>query len=837
MHRPEILAPAGSVEALKAAIFNGADAVYLGGKLFNARQYASNFDDKELEKAIILAHRHQVKVYVTVNILLHNEELETALHYLKFLYNIGADGIIVQDLGLLYLAKEAVPNLKLHGSTQMTIHNLEGARFFADKGLERIVLARELSFEDIAAIRRGCDLELEVFVHGALCICYSGQCLMSSMIGGRSGNRGRCAQPCRLPYRLEEAGGKPVKAPGDYLLSPKDLNTIDLLPDLLASGVHSLKFEGRMKRPEYVATVIRIYRQALERCLEDPESYSATMDEKRQLAQIFNRDFTEGYFQQNPGGHLISYQRPNNRGIYLGRISKINPKTHLATLRLEQPLGLGDGIEYWVSKGGRTGVVIKEILLDGRKVKFAPVGSTVEIPAPPTARTGDRVFKTSDAELMAMAQACLKQELFLPKIPLVMEVKGSVGEPLRLMVKDPEGNQVQVQTEIVAETAHNRPLTQAVLEQQLGRLGNTEYMLDRLDCELSGQLMVPLRELNAIRRQAVAQLDLIRDKEKRIIIDENRFQEIAGRIRCRRKAVPSQTPKLAVAVGDPQSLEAAVAVGADYVYISGERYRSKQWTVEDYRKVIGKVESPDVGYFFSLPRLWLDSNKPVLERITRELEKLPLRGLVVSNPGGIQWAREHFAGMPLILDYPFNLMNDFSIEFLAQEQVQGVTLSPELSFKEIAQLCIPPTVEVEGIIHGALPLMISEHCVLGGVVGGRTEEEPCSAPCNKQSFRLRDRKNYSFPVETDQFCRMHIFNSQDLCLIEHLPSFRELGYHRLRIEARRERADYVRKVTGIYRQALDRLAAGLETGWEVKRQVLEKLSPFGLTKGHYFRGV
>jgi putative protease len=837
MHKPEILAPAGSMEAFKAAILNGADAVYLGGKLFNARQNAANFDEQELEKAVRWAHSRQVKVYVTVNILLHNEELETALHYLKFLYHIGVDGIIVQDLGLLMLAKEAIPELKLHGSTQMTIHNLQGAKFFADKGLERIVLARELSFKDIVTIRRGCDLELEVFVHGALCICYSGQCLMSSMIGGRSGNRGRCAQPCRLPYGLETASGKPIKAEGDYLLSPKDLATIDLLPELVASGVHSLKFEGRMKRPEYVATVIRVYRKALDRCLADPEGYQATSEEKRQLAQIFNRDFTTGYYHQNPGGNLISYQRPNNRGILLGRINKINAKKKLAAVKLDQPLNVGDGIEYWVSKGGRTGVTVKEIFLDGSKVSHAAAGSLVEIEAPVQARSGDRVFKTHDAELMTMAQAGMDEEMEIPKTPLKMSVSGSLGEPLQLIVKDHEGNEGRALTDFLAEEAQKRPLTKEVLAKQLGRLGTTDYVLEELELDLPHNLMVPLSELNDLRRKAIAQLDRNRHKGIPVPFNEDRFNRVIASLECREKAHSQSSPKLSVSVGDPQSLEAAVSAGADCVYISGERFRSKRFDLGDYGDSVKEAGKRGVQVYYGLPRLWLDSNEPALGRIAKEIERLPVSGVVVSNPGGVRWVRERFPGLPLVLDYSLNLMNDFSIRFLADQWVECITLSPELTFQEIKDLCVPPKLELEGIVQGALPLMISEHCVVGGVVGCRTENQPCSGPCKGKSFRLRDRKNYYFPVEMDQFCRMHIFNSQDLCLIEHLPHFRELGYHRLRIEARGQAEEYVRKTTGIYRKALNELEYGQKFNGEELRHLLAELSHHGLTKGHYFRGV
>lgn len=833
---PEILAPAGNMEALKAALATGADAVYLGGKLFNARHYAHNFDDGELAEAVRLVHRFRRKIYVTVNVLLHDRELEEALKYLRLLYDMGVDAVIVQDLGLVYLVRAALPHLKLHGSTQMTIHNLDGARFMADQGLARIVLARELSLHDIQAIRGGCGLELEVFVHGALCFCYSGQCLMSSMIGGRSGNRGRCAQPCRLPYRLLETSEGELPAPGDYLLSPKDLSTIDLLPRLVRSGVQALKFEGRMKRPEYVATVIRVYRGALDRCLSDPENYRATAEEKRQLAQIFNRDFTTGYYLFNPGANLISYQRPNNRGVYLGRIGSINRRQGLAEVKLEQPLSLGDGIEYWVSKGGRTGVTVRRIILDGKEVTRAPAGSRVELEVPTGVRSGDRVFKTHDEELIRLAQASYTRAFRLPAEPVRMVVSGAVGKPLELTVCDEAGHEVQARTGFLAEEARTRPLTKEVLEEQLGRLGNTGYVLQELELNLPGNLMVPLSELNALRRAAVEQLDTVR-KPIRKPVDEGRFQKSLAEIRRGPVKRRPRVPRLAVAVGDPVSLEKAVAGGADYIYIGGEYFRSKAWKAGDWQAPVRKTVARGVKVYYALPRLWLESNAPLIEKLAQEIRQLPVSGLLAGNPAGLQWAAERFPGLPVILDYPFNIFNAYSVKFVSETGIQGVTLSPELTFQEISELAIPEDVEFEGLIHGSVPLMVSEHCVVGSVAGHRTEKNSCRSPCRWGSFYLTDRMNYRFPVEMDQFCRMHIFNSQDLCLLDQLPKFYELGYHRVRIEARRESPAYVGRVVEVYREALTDLSQGRHHRLESLKGSLEKLSPRGFTKGHYFRGV
>jgi len=353
--KPELLAPAGSWESLVAAVENGADAVYLGGKLFNARQSAGNFDQEELSRAVEFAHVRGVKVYVTVNILLDDQELPEAAGFLYSLQQCGADAAIVQDLGLARLARQVIPELPLHASTQMTTHNLPAALLLKEAGIDRVVLARELSLEAIKEIRQQGGVEVEVFIHGALCVCYSGQCLMSSLIGGRSGNRGRCAQPCRLNYVLVDQHGRPLAEPGevgDYLLSPRDLNLSEHLPDLIEAGITSFKIEGRMKRPEYVATVVRIYRELLDRAAVGG-NFTVSPEATRDLAQIFNRDFSTGYFYGRPGRELMSYKRPNNRGVRLGRIKRFDRNTRLAEISLEEPLRVGDGIEVWVTEGGR----------------------------------------------------------------------------------------------------------------------------------------------------------------------------------------------------------------------------------------------------------------------------------------------------------------------------------------------------------------------------------------------------------------------------------------------------------------------------------------------------
>jgi len=425
MKIPELLAPVGGKEAFRAAVQNGADAVYLGGQLFSARQYADNFDRAEMNTAIEYAHIRGVKVYVTVNTLVADSEFGELVDYLKFLHEAGVDAIIVQDPGIAMVVQELLPGLALHASTQMTIHNSSGAVSLKSLGFARVVLAREVSLREITQIKQKTGMELEVFVHGALCVSYSGQCLMSSMIGGRSGNRGRCAQPCRMEYTfVDEKKGvlaDPAKT-GTHLLSPRDLNMIQYIPELAQAGIDSLKIEGRMKRPEYVAAVTRVYRDALDRYRTSPDDYSVPEKDLKDLTQIFNRGFTTGYFFGKQGRDMMSYKRPNNRGLRLGRVTRTDWAAKMAELALEDSLHQGDGIEYWITDGGRAGVVVNRILAGGlqgkeageqaagagKQVTEAGPGEKVWVPYTGKVKPGDRVFKTHDAELISQAEQSYK---------------------------------------------------------------------------------------------------------------------------------------------------------------------------------------------------------------------------------------------------------------------------------------------------------------------------------------------------------------------------------------------------------------------------------------------
>lgn len=849
LKRPELLAPAGGWEALVAAVENGADAVYLGGRAFNARHSAANFDDEELKRAVEFAHVRGVKVYVTANILIADQELPEAARFLHFLQNCGVDAVIVQDLGLARLARKVIPELPLHASTQMTVHSRAAVLELQEMGFERIVLAREMQLKDIANIKEETGADLEVFIHGALCVCYSGQCLLSSMIGGRSGNRGRCAQPCRLQYTLVDQKGRPMVDPervGEYLLSPRDLNMSEYVPDLIKAGIDSFKIEGRMKRPEYVATVIRVYRDLIDRALSGAD-FAITPEQSRELAQVFNRDFTTGYFYGRQGRDLMSYKRPNNRGVRLGRVKRYNKDTRLVEIALEEPLRLGDGLEVWVTEGGRVGTEIHEIISQGRQVERAPSGAVVGISIQGRVRPGDRVFKTYDADLMERAKISFTSPREQRKEPLNFAVRARFGEPLSVKVFDRDGRTGQAETAMSCERALKKPLAYEYLRSQLDRLGNTPYSMASFECDIEDGIIVPVREINEARRRALDMLSRQRAGEagsKPVAKDvfkgrlafalgaEEKTEQFYNRKPKRER------PSLAVSVNDLASLHAAVWAGADVVYFGGESFRSKGFVkVEDVRSGASFCREHGVKMIYSTPRVIHDHEQESLLRILEKIEGYGLEGILVGGLGLLRTIRRHTC-LPLYSDYGFNVFNAQTVTYLLEHGVILATLSTELTMEQVKALS-GHNFEVEVMVHGALELMISEYCAVGSLMGGLSSDKSCAGPCSGQKCGLKDRMGAVFPIEVDQFCRMHIFNSRDLCLIEDVVSLAEAGVSSMRIEARRESSDYITAAVKAYRRAID-MGPGGEKQWQellLAKESLTKYSPAGFTKGHYFRGV
>lgn len=815
----ELLAPAGSWEALEAAINAGADAVYMGGKSFGARQYASNFDREEMQRAVYFAHMHRVRLFITVNTLVDDSELKELADYLLFLSNIGIDGIIVQDLGVIKIAKEIVPDLPLHASTQMTVTNSAGVELAAEAGLERVVLARELSLKEIDSICHGTETEIEIFIHGALCVCYSGQCLMSSLIGGRSGNRGRCAQPCRLPYKLVDEENKDLlegKDAGQYLLSPKDLNTLEILPELIQAGVTSYKIEGRMKRPEYVAIVVDAYRRAIDGYLNG--DYSVNQTDLANIEQIFNRDFTTAYMVDRPGKMMMSDRRPNNRGVLIGRVTKLEHGSNKATIKLEKELHLDDGLEFWVKVGGRVGTTVTSLSLNNVEVATAPIGSQVVIDVPRGVKLNDRVFRTFDNKLMTYAGKFFGEKA-KKRIPITALVTAKLGQTMSVLLTDDEGNTGYAETEFIVEEARKHPLNEETTRKQIDRLGTTEYKLDKLILDCDENVMVPMSEINEARRMAAE------------ILDESRLEVFAPK-RQKRNSIPRDlVPKekisrskhalLTVHVDTVAKTEAALDGGADYIIFGGDVFGCKKLSKESYQEISKLVQKYGKKWAVATPRIISEEQLPYYAELFDYLTKLDQDAIYISNNSLWYLAQKH-SQLALWADMSLNIYNAQNLEFWRGLGAIGATLSAELTMLQVEHLAAVTPVAIECMVQGRLEMMVSEYCV-GGSFLGDIDKGSCKNSCKKPLF-LSDRKDAKFPVVTDQDCRMHILNAHDLSMLANIRHMESIGVGRLRVDAR----NYTEEQTTI----LCRMYAEVLHGDNI---VTENLP--NTTRGHYFRGV
>lgn len=814
----ELLAPAGSWEALEAAVNAGADAVYMGGRAFGARAYASNFDKEEMAKAVYFAHMHRVRLYVTVNTLVDDSELGELADYLLFLNNVGVDGIIVQDLGVIRLARRIVPELPLHASTQMTITNSGGVDFAVAAGMERSVLARELSLKEIdAACKRG--TEIETFIHGALCVCYSGQCLMSSLIGGRSGNRGRCAQPCRLPYKLLNGKGEDMlsgKDAGQYLLSPKDMNTLHILPQLIETGVVSYKIEGRMKRPEYVAVVVDAYRRAIDSYLAG--NYHVPEEDFANIEQIFNRDFTTAYMVNRPGKEMMSDRRPNNRGVLVGRVAKLDKQRNKAVIKLEKELHLGDGLEFWVSVGGRVGTTVTEMLRNGAVVESAASGEQVTIDVPKGVRLNDRVFRTLDSRLMAYAGQFFGTDA-KKRISVDVVVTAKLGQPMTVVMTDDEGNVGYGETDFIVEAARKRALDEATVRKQMDRLGSTEYFLSSMQFIHDENVMVPMSEMNEARRMACEALDaarlaafvpprtLVHGYKEQLTPNAHRHRWSAG--------------KLTVHCDSVAKVNVALQAGAERILFGGDCFNHQLPANSDYARVTEMCRKAGREVAFATPRIIKEAQLTYFDKLFALWQELE-PDLVYINNNGLWPLTQKYPQLKPVADMSLNIFNSQALQFWQENGAVSAVLSPELTMTQVEHLTSVSTLPLECIIQGRLEMMVSEYCVGGSFLGDLHKGE-CRFNCREQLF-LGDRKEARFPIATDQFCHMHILNAHELSLVASVQHMAEMGVASLRIDGRNYEEAKLAELIELYRKVLGGAVEAPE-------------NLLGTTRGHYYRGV
>ncbi|MFZ5989159.1 MAG: DUF3656 domain-containing U32 family peptidase [Bacillota bacterium] len=834
-NRAELLAPCGDWDAFLAAVENGADAVYLGGRLFSARQFASNFDLDKLKEAIQYAHIRNVSVYLTMNTLMSDSELSEALDFLQDAYLAGIDGVIVQDIGFAGLVKNLIPDLPLHASTQMTTYNLEGVRVLEELGFERVVLARELSIDEIKYIAQNTMLEIEVFIHGALCISYSGQCLMSSIIGGRSGNRGKCAQPCRLPYQFIDKYSKNQKADlrgKSYLLSPKDLCTIDILDEIVDSGVKSLKIEGRMKNPEYVAAVVGTYRKYLDKVLENTGRYNESIEEKdkKVLAQAFNRGgFSKGYFRGKSGRDMMSYEKPKNWGIYLGEVISYDRASGTLKLKLEEELSMGDGIEIWNGEDESPGTIVTAIKINGKNVSEAgPFEAAAIGNVKGRISRGNKVYKTSDRKLNAIAR-----ETFSGKPARKIFIQGNItirhGEPVFLKVKDDLGNEAEVKGSYMPEEAVNRPLTEERILDQIRKTGQTAFEFSEVNIGLGNNLSIPVSEINNVRRKALEQLEKTRASRYTRRKPDNWDEKIEvlehfpgnGRNKERKLKISAYFYK-------PIEGCSIENLDVDRLYLPFGMFLKGKG-----EEIVSSLKGRDTEIFVLIPPITRGNYDTLIKFGLNDVVELGIDGLIIGNLGSLEYARA-YSGISIMGDYSLNIFNSSSMGVLKDLGFNGVTLSPELNLNQIKALKEIPGLTKEVMVYGRIPLMTSEYCPVGSVAGNFGENSKCSAVCSKGDFTLKDRMNMEFPVVCDRIdCRSTIFNANVLLLADSTGKLKSSGIDMLRLGFTDEKPHEVKQIVDMHRSFMNNDIKALAD----YKDLIDKIKEKGFTKGHFLRGV
>lgn len=831
---PELLAPAGDWACARAAVENGADAVYFGLDRFNARMRAENFTEADLPGLMQFLHRRGVRGYVAFNTLVFEDELAEAERFLRCCIEAGVDAAIVQDVGLCRLIRGLSPDFPIHASTQMTITSAAGVELARELGCQLVVLARECSLQDIERLERelaaGARLPLELFVHGALCVAYSGQCLTSESLGGRSANRGECAQACRLPYELVADGQLVPLGPRRHLLSPQDLLGLELLPRMIQLGIASLKIEGRLKSPEYVANVTRAYREALDRMVaasaadQMPERLEAT-PWRYDLEMAFSRGLHTGWLEGIDNRRLVHAEFGKKRGVLLGHVLAVERGRVL--VRLQAPLKPGDGVVFEHPDGDT------EREEGGRvyAVQAAP-GGTHRLTFGrgrlrwDRIRPGSRFWKTSDPELERRWRQSFETSVPRFRRPLVVRVSGRAGRPLRLELEDEAGRRVEVQSATPLVQARNRPLNTAMLEAQLGRLGDTPFRLDRLENRLEGAVILPLSELNRLRREAVERLEVLRAQPPRWELRPT--LQIAPSNSLLRPGEPESAsptrPQLAVLVRHFHQLEAAIQARVPLVYLDWENLRALPQAVARFREAAAPPCSRRI--FIAPPRI----TKPGEDWILVQVEKAEADGILARNWDHLRrWA----GNRPMIGDFSLNAANHLAVQwFLERFGLERLTASYDLNDRQLEALVqSTPAAGIEIVIHQHMPMFHMEHCIFCAVLSNGKDYRDCGRPCEKHRVGLRDRVGAVHPVLADAGCRNTVFNALAQTGAEYVARLIELGVRWFRIEFLNEPADQVQRTIDCY-QALLR---GRITGRQLWRE-LKLRHQLGVTRGTLDRG-
>lgn len=867
---PELLAPAGSPEALRAAVAAGADAVYLSGQQFGARRFAANFDETALRDAVCYCHLRGVSVYVTVNTLIRDDELVRAADELLWLYETGVDAVLIQDAGLVSVAHTVVPDLILHASTQMTIHNSEGVVRAAKHGIRRLVLPRELSVPEIERIHKPSekvDVGLEVFIHGALCYCYSGQCLFSSMLGGRSGNRGMCAQPCRKPYELvkgflDEYGRSvslmTIHADGNYLLSPRDLCTYPRLDEVLKAPVHSLKIEGRMKSPKYVAIVVSVYRKALDAIFNG--KWNPSPEDLTDLMMVFNRDFTCGYLLGDKGLDLMGHERPDNRGIEIGEVADYNQRSGEALVTLNGSLlpAAGDGIVFRQMKSGSEDV--------GMTIRppFNVRANLLKICVPAPITPGSKVYLTTRVSLNRRAKEIIEYRAGNSerRVELDLTVQWDGGTPILSGVawcgRGPVD--VEMKGEFSMEPARNRPLTSENIEGMLRKTGDTPFIIRNLNLDYPGGLFAPVSMINNLRRSFLTLVeerineayrpspDDVADAGKRL----DDFKSELNSVKEGKKIKAKCTIALSAYANTLDGVFGAVKGGCRYIYFEPEIVLSDRKAniygvcnqlslIDEIRKAAVYCMENMAELYWKWPRIttmkFLDFAVPLIP----EMQTAGISGIMVENPGTAEAIRAKAPGIPVLGSVGLNIFNHLSVKCLS-DIFSHVTLSQELSIEQIKELIhslrsssfssYTSEMKVECIVQGPVELMVTKDCLLSSVSGCGA----CRAKKEKTWWGIRDRHGAVFPVSVDGECYTHIYNSVETCLVDDIPALIDAGVDSIAIDCRNKTGAYAEEMASLYSSGISVAEIG-ESGMKKElnrlKEKVRNISAGGITKGHF----
>ena len=859
--RPELLAPAGDWACARAAVENGADAIYFGLEKFNARMRANNFTEGDLRRLMQYLHRRGVKGYITFNTLVFQNEIPEAKQFLRTIIAAGVDAAIVQDVGVCRIIRDLSPDFPIHASTQMTITSPAGVDFARALGCNLVVLARECSIGEIGKINptrqapeqagvatdetaRGDArpaMPLEVFVHGALCVAYSGQCLTSESLGGRSANRGECAQACRMPYDLVSDGKLVPLGDKKYLLSPQDLAGVDILPELVRAGVASLKIEGRLKAPEYVASITRIYRAALDKLFNHqdtgtqsentphlaPASPGGSSSDRYEMEMTFSRGLFTGWFGGTDNQKLVHARFGKKRGVYLGEIIKIVRDGVI--VNLAAPVKLGDGIVFDAGRpdekeeGGRiyeiqeprfkiSGQKLTELRFGYGDINFLRV------------HVGDKIWKTSDPELDKRLRQSFEGDAIRFQRPVTIEVYGAVGEPLTLIIRDEAGNMAKAESAMRLAKAEKLPLTKEKLRSQLGRLGGTPFKLGELKNFLPDDVLVPVSELNRLRREVVLELVKQREQPKEWTLnDDNRQGEETPIETGRGFPTAAASPELIVLVRNLAQLEAALKCGQTTIYCEFEdpkKYREAVTRFHSARGCESAPHNPPPAIFVAPPRIFKTGDDWILKQV----RSCNADGYLVRNHDHLKY----FADTRRVGDFSLNVANRITADYFKNHSgLERVTASYDLNVTQLdALLQAAPPEWFEITIHQHMPMFHMEHCVFCAFLSSGKDFRDCGRPCDTHDVRLRDRVGAEHPLKADAGCRNTVFNSQAQTGAEFVERLLALGVRQFRVEFLNESPDEVVRTITKYRQLL----RGEISGTQLWRE-LKLFNQLGVTRG------